>query len=54
MFITAFACLRANIFFIEIPSQSPRSEEFRIEVAEHANFFKSAEFVPNDAKAKEI
>lgn len=54
MMVTSLACLRANVFFIEIPSKSPRSEEFRMEVAENASFFKPADFVPNDAKAKEI
>ena len=53
-FITSMACLRANIFFIEIPSKNPRSEEFRIEVGENADFFKPPAFVPNDEKAKEI
>lgn len=53
-FITSMACLRANIFFIEIPSKAPRSEEFRIEVGENAAFFKPPAFVPNDEKAKEI
>jgi len=53
-FITSMACLRANIFFIEIPSKAPRSEEFRIEVGESADFFKPPAFVPNDEKAKEI
>jgi len=48
------ACLRANIFHIEIPSKAPRSEEFRLQVGEMAACFKVAEFVPNDAKAKEI
>jgi len=28
-FIAAMACLRANIFKIEIPSKTPRTEEFR-------------------------
>jgi len=48
------ACLRANVFFIDIPSKNPRSEEFRQEVAEWAVFFKPLPFVPNDQKAKEI
>jgi hypothetical protein len=48
------ACLRANVFFIEIPSKAPRSEEFRQEVAECAMHFKPLPFVPNDQKAKEI
>ena len=54
LFVTSLACLRANIFFIEIPSKNPRSEEFRLEVADTANFFKMKPFVPNDEKAKEI
>jgi hypothetical protein len=48
IFVTSLACLRANIFFIEIPSKTPRTEEFRTEVAENADFFKPAPFVPND------
>jgi hypothetical protein len=54
MFVTSLACLRAKIFFIEIPSKTPRTEEFRIEVAENAEFYKPVDFVPNDQKAKEI
>jgi len=53
-FIAAMACLRASIFFIEIPSKQPRSDEFRMEVAESATFFKPKAFVADDAKAKEI
>jgi len=48
MFVTSLACLRATIFFVEIPSKNPRSEEFRIEVAASADFFKPQPFVPND------
>lgn len=53
-FITSLACLRANIFFIEIPNKLPRSEEFRMEVGESAAFFNPQPFVANDEKAKEI
>lgn len=53
-FVTSMACLRANIFFIEIPSKAPRSEEFRRDVGEQADSFKPLPFVPNDEKAKEI
>lgn len=53
-FIAAVACLRASIFFIEIPSKEPRSDDFRKECAEQANTYKPAAFVANDAKAKEI
>ena len=28
-FINAIACLRANIFHVEIPSKTPRSDEFK-------------------------
>jgi hypothetical protein len=52
--ITAMACLRANLFFITIPSKTPRTDEFRQDVAESAAFFKVKPFVANDAKAKEI
>lgn len=54
MFVASLACLRATIFHIEIPSQQPRSDDFRAEVAENADFFKAPAFVPDDAKAKEI
>lgn len=54
MFVTSLACLRAKIFFIDIPNSTPRSEDFRQEVADYAAYFKSAPFVPNDQKAKEI
>jgi len=53
-FITALACLRATIFFIEIPSKQPRSETFRKQCSDAADHFKVPAFVPNDAKAKEI
>ncbi len=48
------ACLRANVFKIEIPSKTPRTEEFRKEIGLLATKFKVPEFVPNDEKAKEI
>jgi len=48
------ACLRARIFFIEIPSKTPRSEDFRKECGELASAIKLPAFVPNDEKAKEI
>ena len=54
MFVTSLACLRAKIFFIEIPSSTPRSEDFRQEVAYIAAYLKPSPFVPNDQKAKEI
>ena len=48
------ACLRAMIFNVPIPSEAPRSEEFRKEVGAIAAQIKVPEFVPNDEKAKEI
>ena len=48
------ACLRATIFFVEIPSKKPRSDEFRKNCGEMASHVKPEPFVPNDEKAKEI
>jgi Ubiquitin-activating enzyme active site len=53
-FITSIACLRANVFKIEIPSKAPRTEEFRKECGLQASKFEVAPFVANDEKAKEI
>ena len=54
LFVGSEACLRAKIFKIEIPSKSPRSEDFRKELGKMASKIKVPEFVPNDSKAKEI
>jgi len=35
--IASMACLRARLFFIEIPNTSPRSDEFRRECGALAN-----------------
>jgi hypothetical protein len=48
MLVSSLACLRAKVFFIEIPSKTPRTEEFRQEVAEIAAFCKPKPFVSND------
>ena len=53
-FINAIACLRANIFHIEIPSKAPRTDEFKKQVGEMAKAFKPKEFIPDDSKANEI
>lgn len=53
-FITSMACLRANVFFEPIPSDAPRSDDFRKTVGEMASGFKPDPFVADDAKAKEI
>lgn len=54
MLITSLACLRANIFGVKIPTETPRVEEFRKEIGELASHFAVPDFVPNDEKAKEI
>lgn len=53
-YITAIACLRANVFKVKIPSKTPRTEEFRRECGKVATKFEVPKFVPNDEKAKEI
>lgn len=53
-FIQSMACLRANLFFVKIPSEKPRSDQFRYDCGEMASQFKAPAFVPNDQKAKEI
>lgn len=53
-FITSMACLRASMFFVEIPSEQPRSEAFRRDCGEIASQFTPPAFVPNEDKAKEI
>jgi len=58
MMIASVACLRATIYMVEIPknAKGPRSEEFRNECAENADFFSSGipVFKPDDEEAKEI
>lgn len=54
LFVTSFACLRANTFKVKIPDANPRSEDFRKLVGEKAAAIKVPDFVPNDEKAKEI
>ena len=53
-FITAISCLRAKVFNIEIPSSTPRTEEFRKYCGQEAAKISVPDFVPNDEKAKEI
>jgi hypothetical protein len=48
------ACLRATVFKIEIPSKTPRTEDFKKYCGLEATKFSVPEFVPNDEKAKEI
>lgn len=53
-FITSMACLFAQMFYIEIPSKTPRTDEFRKQCGLKASAFKQPDFVPNDDKAKSI
>ena len=48
------ACLRSKIFKINIPSETPRTDDFRKEVGKMAASVKVKEFVPDDDAAKEI
>jgi hypothetical protein len=42
------------MFFIEIPSKTPRTDEFKKHCGGLAGAFTPPAFVPNEAKAKEI
>ena len=46
--------MRATVFKIKIPSETPRSEPFRKEIGTLAAQVKVPPFVPSDEKAKEI
>jgi hypothetical protein len=46
------SCLRAKIFCISIPSNNPRTDEFRKTVAHSAALFKVQDFTPDDGAAK--
>ena len=48
------ACLRAKIFKVKIPSDKPRSEEFRKEIGEKASAISVPDFKPSDADAQAI
>jgi ubiquitin-activating enzyme E1 len=52
--VASTACLRATIFKIAIPTEKPRSEEFRKEIGEQAAKVKVPDFVPSDADAQAI
>lgn len=53
-FIASMACLRATVFFVDIPSKEPRTEAFRLECGTKASTLKVPEFKPNEEKAKEM
>lgn len=53
-FISATACLQATIFKIPIPSEKPRSDEFRMALGKLAATIQVKDFVPDERTAKEI
>mmetsp|Transcript_13065 Transcript_13065/g.17634 ORF Transcript_13065/g.17634 Transcript_13065/m.17634 type:complete len:114 (+) Transcript_13065:3507-3848(+) len=53
-FINSMACLRATMFFVELPSQEPRSDAFKKECGEIASQITPPPFTPNEDKAKAI
>ena len=53
-FIASFACLKAQMYGIKIPFESPRSEAAKIEIAKIASQVKVRDFIPDDTKAAEI
>lgn len=53
-YIASSACLRATVFFVEIPSKEPRSEAFKFEVGVKAATIEVPAFKANDEKAKEM
>lgn len=52
--IASMACLRATIFKIKIPSDKPRTDEFRKQLAEQAAKVEVPAFKADEAAAKEI
>ena len=53
-FIAAFACLKAKMYGIKIPFESPRSEAAKKEMARIASQVRVGDFTPDDTKAEEI
>jgi hypothetical protein len=53
-FLAAMACLRATIFKVKIPSEKPRSEEFKRMLGEMAKAVAVPEFKVDEHAAKEI
>ena len=53
-FINSLACLFARMFFVEIPSKTPRVEAFKRECGEKASNIKVPDFKPDVEKAKSI
>lgn len=53
-FMAATSCLQARIFKIKIPTDKPRTDDFRKEVGQMALKVVVPDFVPDDAAAQEI
>ena len=53
-FISAYACLTANMFNIKIPYKNPRDIDSKKDMISKTKNIQVEEFVPNDLKAKEL
>ena len=53
-FISAYACLMANMFNIKIPYQNPRDINSKKDMIIKTKNLEVEDFVPNDSKAKEL
>ena len=53
-FISAYACLMANMFNIKIPYKNPRDIDSKKDMISKTKNIQVEEFVPNDLKAKEL
>ena len=53
-FISAYACLMANMFNIKIPYENPRDSKSKKDMVTKTKNMKVEEFKPNELKAKEI
>lgn len=53
-FVNSLACLFARMFFVVIPSETPRTEDFKRECGEMASMVKVPDFKPDAGKAKSI
>ena len=53
-FISAYACLIANMFNIKIPYDNPRDPKSKLDMIAKTKNMQVEEFVPNELKAKQI
>lgn len=52
--VSAYACLMAKVYGVEIPFSEPRSKDSKMEMAKKASQYEVPVFVPNDEKASQI